>query len=68
MGVYRLNATDQFLIKFVQIYIVCSFHVESLMRLVKRLIYDFEIAQPMRSTTIQPRPLPGTIFDGHGNK
>jgi len=68
VGVYRLNATDQFLIKFVQIYIVCSFHVESLMRLVKRLTHDFEIVQSMRSTTIQPLPLPGTIFESHENK
>jgi hypothetical protein len=35
-------------------YIVYSFHLESPMRLVKRLTHDFEIVQPMRSTTIQP--------------
>jgi len=49
-------------------YIVYSFHLESPMRLVKRLTHDFEIVQPMRSTTIQPLPLPETVYESHENK
>ena len=49
-------------------YIVYSFHLESPMWLVKRLTHDFEIVQPMRSTTIQPLPLPGTVYESHENK
>ena len=56
---WSINKQQNYSYMYINNHIICSFHLESLVRLVKRLTCDFEIEtlSVNKATTIQPHPL-----------